>query len=307
MSWLGRWEAKSFEFSWSTLFLQFFSIIGIGAASICLMGGSMIDLVGRKSTMLLMLIPFTIGWSLLIFANSVSYMVVGRFFLGVGCGGICCSAPVSWSLKVPQGQFLTSPFFKMYTGEISQKEIRGILSSFFQLMITIGIMCTYIFGVPEMTVKTFNIICSIFPFIFGICIAFCPETPTYWVKKGEREKAVKSLRWLRGKDYDYTDEISDLLKEEHSRKNQSFSEAFKRRSTVKGLYITNGLMFFQQVCGINAVIFFQTSIFKEAGTGLEPWISTIIVGGVQVIATSASTLTLDKLGRRILLLTSGRL
>lgn len=55
----------------------------------------MIDLVGRKSTMLLMLIPFTIGWSLLIFANSVSYMVVGRFFLGVGCGGICCSAPVS--------------------------------------------------------------------------------------------------------------------------------------------------------------------------------------------------------------------
>lgn len=149
----------------------------------------------------------------------------------------------------------------MYIGEISQKEIRGVLSSFFQLMITIGIMCTYFFGMPEITVKTFSTICAIFPFIFGICIAFCPETPIYWVKKGRRDRAVQSLRWLRGKDYDFTDEISDLMKEEHSRKNESLSDALKRRSTIKGLYITNGLMFFQQMCGINAVIFFQTSIF----------------------------------------------
>jgi hypothetical protein len=150
----------------------------------------------------------------------------------------------------------------MYTGEISQKNIRGILGSFFQLMITLGILFVYIFGIPGVNVQTFSIVCAVIPYIFGICILFCPESPTYWVKKGKNEKAIKSLKWLRGKDYDCEDEIAELVKEEQSKKDQNFAEGLKRKSTIKGLIISNGLMLFQQMCGINAVIFFQTIIFK---------------------------------------------
>jgi Na+/melibiose symporter-like transporter len=63
-------------------------------------------------------------------------------------------------------------------------------------------------------------------------------------------------------------------------------------------------MFFQQVSGINAVIFFTTDIFVAAGTDIKPDIATIIVGVMQVVATFVASLIVDRLGRRILLLAS---
>src|SRR5690348_8545412 len=66
-------------------------------------------------------------------------------------------------------------------------------------------------------------------------------------------------------------------------------------------------MLFQQLSGINAVIFFVEQIFTDAGSSLKPEISSIIVGIVQVIATLASMVLIDKLGRRILLMFSDAL
>lgn len=87
---------NSYEFTASPMEMSWLgSVIGLGAAAICLIGGTMIDIVGRKITMLLMLIPFTIGWFLIIFAQNMTFMITGRVFLGVACGGICVSAPVS--------------------------------------------------------------------------------------------------------------------------------------------------------------------------------------------------------------------
>lgn len=73
------------------------------------------------------------------------------------------------------------------------------------------------------------------------------------------------------------------------------------------MLISFGLMFFQQLSGINAVIFYMTTIFLDAKIKLAPEYATIIVGAVQVIASFVATLTLDKLGRRMLLLVSDSL
>lgn len=84
-----------------------------GAASICIPIGFLINMLGRKLSMLLLVIPFTIGWGCMIFAPNLATMIVGRVFLGLSGGAFCVTAP-------------------MFIGEIAQKEIRGTLGSFFQ-------------------------------------------------------------------------------------------------------------------------------------------------------------------------------
>lgn len=84
----------------------------------------------------------------------------------------------------------------------------------------------------------------------------------------------------------------------------TFVQSFQQRATVRALIIALGLMFFQQVSGINAVIFYTTTIFNDANTGLEATAATIIVGVIQVVATLLATFIVDKAGRRILLLIS---
>lgn len=84
-------------------------------------------------------------------------------------------------------------------------------------------------------------------------------------------------------------------------------QALGRTASRRGFLMAIGLMFFQQVSGINAVIFYTTDIFKDADTGINPEIATIIVGIMQVVTTFIASLVVDRLGRRMLLLVSDAL
>lgn len=262
------------------------SAAGLGAASMCLVIGTIINLIGRKLTMLLLVLPFVAGWVLVTWATSIPMLIVGRALLGIAGGAFCVTAPT-------------------YTGEIAQKEIRGTLGSYFQLMITIGILFVYAVGAAN-DLFALNIICLIIPMVFGIIFVFMPETPLYLVSKERKEDAIRSLKWLRGSQYDYDSELTELIDEHNERVAQkiSFIGAFKRRSTVMGMIIIMGLMFFQQMSGINAVIFYTGFIFTAANTGIHSTTATIIVGVIQVIATFIASMVVDKVGRRIMLLVS---
>lgn len=124
--------------------------------------------------------------------------------------------------------------------------------------------------------------------------------------KERSQTATKSIQWLRGKQYDPTEEIAELQNDIEERKAQTltFSQAMSRTTTIRGLVISMGLMFFQQVSGINAVIFYTNDIFGAANTGIKPELATIIIGVMQVIATFVATVIVDRAGRRILLLIS---
>ena len=86
----------------------------------------------------------------------------------------------------------------------------------------------------------------------------------FQVSKGKNESAIKSIQWLRGNDYNYTAELEELKETDaHIKQNPvSIGSALTRRVTIKALIISLGLMFFQQLSGINAVIFYTTSIFR---------------------------------------------
>lgn len=134
-----------------------------------------------------------------------------------------------------------------------------------------------------------------------------PETPQYFIAKGQKEKAISSLQFLRGKTREgVQDEIAIIQKTvEDSMKNKSsFMDVFKNKASAKALVISAGLLSFQQLSGINAVLFYSTSIFIKAGGGLDPAVSTILVGAVMVGASGITPLVADKLGRKIILLFS---
>ena len=220
------------------------SIITLGCAISCLPIGALMSRFGRKSTMLGLVVPFMIGWVLVTWSTCFEMLLAGRFIIGLAGGAFCVSAP-------------------QYSAEIAEKEIRGIVGTFFQLLIISGILFAYIVGAfmpPFLT----NVICGIIPLIFGAIFSWMPESPVYLVIKKRDEDAVKSYKWLRGNSYDPQNEINDLKADlaENEKCKTSFGEVLKRKATVRALIIGFGLMFFQQMSGINIVVFYATTIFK---------------------------------------------
>lgn len=258
----------------------------LGAALICLIIGLIIDRIGRKRTMLLLILPFTIGWSMIIWPTNIYMLYAGRFLLGLAGGAFFVTAPI-------------------YIGEIASKEVRGKLSSYFQLMVTCGILFVYAVGY-FFTIFTYNILCAIIPLIFGLIFAGMPETPHYWIMRNKPENAIKSIKWLRGTDYDYHNDLDEICVEHEAitQRQTSLLNAMLTVAMKRAIIISLSLMFFLQLSGINAVIFYTGFIFDAAKTGIDGSLATIIVGLMQVIATFVASLSIDRLGRRILLLTS---
>ncbi|KAF2892941.1 hypothetical protein ILUMI_13235 [Ignelater luminosus] len=262
------------------------SMATLGAAAACIPIGKLCDMIGRKIAMLSLAIPFTIGWMLIIFANSLTILSIGRFLTGMAGCAFCVSAPI-------------------YTSEIAEKDIRGALGSYFEFLLATGIALS--FGVAMITdIKSYTIIMAILPLIFVIIFMFQPESPIYLLKLNKEDKARAALLRLRGNSYDIDAEIreikNDLLEEQNC--NISPLQSLRKKGTKISILVCFSLMFFQQACGITAVVFYADSIFTSAGSKLDPKVSTLILGLMEAIATFAGTIVVDRLGRRILLISS---
>lgn len=133
--------------------------------------------------------------------------------------------------------------------------------------------------------------------------------PFRYVSKGRDEQARKALQWLRGQQADVEPELKGIIKTHSDSERHSSSNGLMqllRRSNVKPLAISLGLMFFQQFSGINAVIFYAQDIFnggksaaeiEQQGEGGDS--SAIILGVVNFIATFVATVLIDRLGRKV--------
>lgn len=226
------------QFDWAA------SVITIGLAFSCLPVGYLMNAFGRKGVMLALVIPFMVGWALVIWAQNFVMLLIGRFVLGLAGGCFCISAP-------------------QYSTEIAEKEIRGILGTFFQLLVIGGILFVYIVGAFVPIFWT-NVICSVFPIIYGAILILMPESPVYFMMKGRDDDAVKSIKWLRGKNYDATFEIDNLKSElrlHETSSKLSKMKAFKKPAAVWSIVVVFGMMVVQQFSGVSVVLFFTTRIF----------------------------------------------
>jgi facilitated trehalose transporter len=111
---------------------------------------------------------------------------------------------------------------------------------------------------------------------------------------------------LRGANADITTEYNEIERAHTTAQKEAprFAELFTG-GNLKPLLISVGLMFFQQLSGINAVIFYTVTIFRMAGSTIEDNLAAIIVGLVNFFATFIATILIDRLGRKVLLYISG--
>lgn len=172
-------------------------------------------------------------------------------------------------------------------------------------MITIGILFVYVIG-SFTELRALNIICAVLPLIFFVLFVWMPETPYYYIMQNRIESAEDSLKRLRGDQYDYNNELTEIQIEHEMMKQRqsSWLSIFRRGTARRALMITVILVTLTQFSGINAVIFYTGFIFNKSSKTVDATLATIIVGIMQVCATFVASMTVDKLGRRFLLITS---
>jgi len=262
------------------------SLVAVGAIAGALPAGYFADRFGRKPIVLALSAPFLLSWIMITLANAVEILYVARLIAGFATGAFTVVAP-------------------MFIGEIAESSVRGALGSYFQLMLTVGILYTYVVGAIADYVWL-GILSGIIPVVFFIAFLRVPESPTYLMKKHRNEDAKKALQYYRGSSYNIWKEMQDLDRDisESTQTKVSIRDLISSKGTRRALIIALGVMIFQQLSGINAVIFYSGDIFKAAGSTLDPKVATIIVGVVQVVVTYISSTVVDRVGRKVLLLLS---
>lgn len=131
-------------------------------------------------------------------------------------------------------------------------------------MFNVGILLCFVVGMYQ-DWRNLARVGACLPIPFLILMFMIPETPRWYISKGKTKKSRKSLQWLRGKDTDITDELAMIEKlhidSEHNDSQGTITELLKKNN-LKPLLISLGLMLFQQMSGINAVIFYTVQIFQ---------------------------------------------
>src|ERR687898_871989 len=267
------------------------SFLLVGAVVGALSGGALADRFGRRWTALLAAIIFAVGALVVALTPNVGILIFGRFVLGLGVGLA--------SLVVP-----------LYIAEIAPPDTRGALVSLNQLMITIGILVSYLVGVAFTPIEGWRwmFAVAIIPaLVLGIGMFFLPETPRWLYENGFAERARAVLRrTLAGDDAEVEREIEEIEKirrVEEEQEQVGYAELlqpFLRPALIIGV----GLAIFQQITGINTVIYYAPTTLEAAGfsPGGAIVATSLGVGVVNVGFTILSLFLIDRLGRRPLLL-----
>ncbi|XP_070805224.1 solute carrier family 2, facilitated glucose transporter member 3-like [Pituophis catenifer annectens] len=284
----GDYISKSLLTALWSLSVAIFSVGGmIGSFSV----GFLVNRFGRRNSMLLvnvlpMVAGLLMGFSKM--ARAVEMLIIGRFIIGVFCG-------------------LCTGLVPVYISEVSPTALRGAFGTLNQLGIVVGILVAQIFGLDVIlgTEELWPVLLgfTVIPAVLQlVTLPFCPESPRFLlINKMEEEKAIKVLQSLRG----IQDVSSDIqeMKEESAKMSQekkvTIPELFLSPSYRQAILIAIALQLSQQLSGINAVFYYSTGIFEDAGVK-QPVYATIGAGVVNTVFTVVSLFLVERAGRRTL-------
>ena len=281
------------------------SILSAGTFFGALIAGDLADFFGRRTTIIAGCGVFMVGVILQTASTALALLVVGRLVAGFGVGFV-------------------SAIIILYMSEICPKKVRGALVSGYQFCITIGLLlasCVDYATQNRNDTGSYRIPIAIqllWALILGTGLFFLPESPRYFVKRGNLDKAMVMLARLRGQspDSEYIQqELSEIVaNHEYEMKvipqgtyfdswlNCFKGSLFNGSSNLRRTILGTSLQMMQQWTGVNFIFYFGTTFFQNLGTINNPFLISLITTLVNVCSTPISFWTIERFGRRPLLI-----
>lgn len=263
----------------------------VGAVIGAIASGRLSDVLGRKRMIMINAVIFALGAVGCAFSTDFVMLISMRLIVGFAIG-------------------ITSFVVPMYIAEIAPSAKRGSLVTLNQLMITIGLLVSYITDYwlsNDNNVESWRwmFLVGFFPaIVLLVGMFFLPETPRWLMSKNRWDEGKKVL--IAVEDPSLIEQTLTDLKEEieFSSKNSIKAAEILKPWLRPALIITIGIFFFQQFSGVNTIIYYSPIIFEMTGivSNTESILPSILIGSVNVLACFVSVILLDKLGRRKLYL-----
>lgn len=268
------------------------SAVLAGAALGAGFSGRLADRFGRRRMVIAVAVLFFIASLMTGLAPDVRSLVAGRVLVGVAIGMCSYIGP-------------------LYISEISPAHSRGALVSLNQLLITVGILVSYLadylLAGGEHWRWMFGL-AALPALVLGIGMLMLPESPRWLVRQGKHDLARQVLRRVRPEAQDVEGEVRGIEAHRAPSSDSGGLGPWKELLAPEykhALIVGIGLAMFQQITGINTIIYYAPTIFQLAGfdSASQAILATAGVGAVNVIMTIVSVRLLDRIGRRPLLLT----
>ncbi|XP_010256218.1 PREDICTED: sugar transport protein 8-like [Nelumbo nucifera] len=271
-------------------YLQLFtSSLYLAALLSSFVASKVCSILGRRPAMMLGSIFFLIGAILNAAAENLLMLILGRILLGIGVG-FCNEA-------VP-----------LYLSEVAPVKVRGAVNIMFQLFVTIGIFIANLvnYFTSKMHPSGWRVSLGIAGVPASVLLLgsfFITETPTSLIQRQQLEKGKATLEKVRGV-VDVDAEFDQIvIAAEKARQVKHPFRKLMSRSNRPPLVIGILLQVFQQLTGINAIMFYAPVLFQSVGFKNDASLfSSVITGLVNVLSTIVSIVLVDRCGRKVLLL-----
>jgi len=243
---------------------------------------------GRRDSLRVMAILYLISGLGCAAAWNWYALVVFRVIGGLGIGGSSVLGP-------------------MYIAEISPATLRGRLVGFFQFNIVFGILLAY-FSNYLIALQRFGLaewrwelgVTAIPAALFFLMLFRIPRSPRWLVKKNRIDEA-RSVLHLTGEEH-YEEELQDIIRSIHVEQEQAAEKLFSRKYLFP-IFLAVSIGMFNQLSGINAILYYLNDIFGRAGfSKMSGSLQAVAVGGTNLLFTVIAMSVIDKIGRKLLLL-----
>lgn len=271
------------------------SFLLFGAAVGAFVGGRISDSWGRRSTILLLSIAFLVGTAVVVFTPNFAILVVGRVILGLAVGGASTVVPV-------------------YLAELAPYEIRGSLAGRNEVMIAVGAFAAFavnafignVWGHIDGVWRIMLAVCAIPAVGLFIGMLRMPESPRWLVEKGRHDEALTVLKTVRPEARAIAElsDVEHIAEEEQAQHVIGMKAVLSNKWLVRILIIGIGIAVFQQLTGINTIVYYGQTVLIEAGfSSSAALIANVVPGLIGVVGSIVSLYMMDRINRRTMFLT----
>ena len=268
------------------------AIATVGTIIGALIGGRSADRFGRRKLLFFIGILYVLGALGTALAPSHLVLMIFRFVggLGVGLSSVC--API-------------------YTAEIAPAKVRGRLVGLVQFNIVLGILVAYLSNYivaqivhdPQIAWRWMLGVMVVPSVLFLVFLVAVPETPRWLMARGHEEKAIAISRRLCNTVEESDEQIQEIRDQLAAAGSQATLSQFFTRRYFKVIALAFFIAMFNQLSGINAILYYAPEVMKQAGADDNAaLLMSVGVGLMNLIATMAALTVIDRIGRRSLMI-----